>query len=156
MEASMTRVFSGSPVLAGFRESLGASQKKKKKKEFDFVVWHLCNGYSVHSFPGFCWFTDYSDSILIKLYLIWVCLVVCLVWSVERSCFGKWVDTCAEKALADVLTWCNDKRWFQQRVQEWVRDLSTWLRECHERDGLNTAGDACSGNSPSGLLTFHY
>lgn len=87
------------------------------------MVWHLCNGYSVHSFPGFCWFTDYSNSILIKLYLIWVYLVVCLVWSVERSCFGKWVDTCAEKAFADVLTWCNDKRWFQQRVQEWVRDL---------------------------------
>lgn len=34
MEASMTWVFSGSPVLAGFRKSLGASQKKKKKKSF--------------------------------------------------------------------------------------------------------------------------
>lgn len=31
------------------------------------MVWHLYNGYSVHTFPRFCWFRDYSNSILIKL-----------------------------------------------------------------------------------------
>ena len=62
------------------------------------MIWHLYNGYSVHIFPRLCWFRDYSNSILIKLYLIWVYLVICLVWSVE-SCFGKCVATCAEKAF---------------------------------------------------------
>lgn len=97
------------------------------------MVWHLYNGYSVHTFPRLCWFRDYSNSILIKLYLIWVYLVVCLVWSVE-SCLGKWVATCAEKLF----------RWrpYLVKWQEVVLvdgqalgqiSINLTLKECHER-----------------------
>lgn len=125
----MTPGFPCCPMLA----ALGSPQQHLKK-EFDFVVWHLCNGYSVHTFPRFCWFRDYSNSILIKLYLIWVYLVVCLVWSVER-CFGMWVSACAEKAFC----W----RPYLVKWQEVVSvdgpalgqiSINLTLRERHERN----------------------
>jgi hypothetical protein len=117
LEASITDLHPVSHI-GWIGESLTASQKRVWLCG-PFVKWIFCT-----HIPRFCWFRDYSNFILIKPYLIWVYLVVCLVWSVRELFWKVRLCLAPKRLFAYLSTWWDGKRWFQQMVKQGVGWLS--------------------------------